>query len=100
MSFLHSRNVLHGDLTGGNVLLTAAPRDPRTFQAKVGAAPRGVAWYGCLGEVWVSGMVWVSGRVIFYAMPAHRLWRTAAGKSRGCGSAATWCPPQPPGGGR
>ena len=47
MSFLHSRNVLHGDLTGGNVLLTAAPRDPRTFQAKVG---------GCGGYVSVVGV--------------------------------------------
>ncbi|KAL4459137.1 hypothetical protein ABPG75_014002 [Micractinium tetrahymenae] len=42
LAYLHSRNILHGDLSPGNVLLCAPgprprrhPRDPRTFQAKV-----------------------------------------------------------------
>ncbi|KAL4427124.1 hypothetical protein ABPG77_001128 [Micractinium sp. CCAP 211/92] len=41
LAYLHSRNILHGDLTPGNVLLCTAPpllrrhpRDPRGFQAK------------------------------------------------------------------
>ena len=29
--------MLHGDLSGNNVLLAAAPEDPRTFVAKVSA---------------------------------------------------------------
>lgn len=46
LAYLHSRNILHGDLTPGNVLLCTAPplsrrhpRDPRGFQAKV-------TWWG------------------------------------------------------
>ncbi|PNW70925.1 hypothetical protein CHLRE_17g739250v5 [Chlamydomonas reinhardtii] len=35
MTYLHSRNILHGDLTGTNVLLTASDRDDRHFVAKV-----------------------------------------------------------------
>lgn len=35
MAYLHARNVLHGDLTGNNVLLTASDRDSRHFSAKV-----------------------------------------------------------------
>jgi serine/threonine protein kinase len=35
MSYLHHKNILHGDLTGGNVLLTAAPAEARGFTAKV-----------------------------------------------------------------
>ncbi|KAG2454256.1 hypothetical protein HYH02_001289 [Chlamydomonas schloesseri] len=35
MTYLHSRNILHGDLTGTNVLLTASDRDERHFAAKV-----------------------------------------------------------------
>ncbi|KAG2489421.1 hypothetical protein HYH03_012059 [Edaphochlamys debaryana] len=35
MTYLHSRNILHGDLTGSNVLLTASDRDERHFTAKV-----------------------------------------------------------------
>lgn len=37
MSYLHHKNILHGDLTGGNVLLTAAPAEARGFTAKVRA---------------------------------------------------------------
>lgn len=35
MSYLHSQNILHGDLTGGNVLLTSCDKDARCFTAKV-----------------------------------------------------------------
>ncbi|KAK9915620.1 hypothetical protein WJX75_001643 [Coccomyxa subellipsoidea] len=35
MSFLHERNVVHGDLTGGNVLLTSSEEQPHGFTAKV-----------------------------------------------------------------
>ena len=38
MRYLHRHNILHGDLTAGNVLLTtvtAAPDNPRGFSAKV-----------------------------------------------------------------
>lgn len=37
MRYLHSHNILHGDLTAGNVLLTSSPitaRDQRGFTAK------------------------------------------------------------------
>ena len=36
MQYLHRNDVLHGDLTGGNVLLTASDKDTRGFTAKVG----------------------------------------------------------------
>ncbi|GLC39870.1 hypothetical protein PLESTF_000919300 [Pleodorina starrii] len=35
MTYLHSQNILHGDLTGTNVLLAASDRDGRHFSAKV-----------------------------------------------------------------
>ncbi|GFR53121.1 hypothetical protein Agub_g15837 [Astrephomene gubernaculifera] len=35
MTYLHDKNILHGDLTGNNVLLTASDRDERHFVAKV-----------------------------------------------------------------
>ncbi|KAL4447293.1 hypothetical protein ABPG77_007326 [Micractinium sp. CCAP 211/92] len=35
LAFLHSHNILHGDLAGSNVLLADAPADPRGFRAKV-----------------------------------------------------------------
>ncbi|GIL48868.1 hypothetical protein Vafri_5296 [Volvox africanus] len=35
MTYLHSRNILHGDLTGNNVLLAASDRDGRHFSSKV-----------------------------------------------------------------
>ena len=37
MAFLHANSVLHMDMSGGNVLLNAAPDDPRTFVAKASA---------------------------------------------------------------
>lgn len=35
MSYLHSRGILHGDLTGGNVLLASSTKDARMFTAMV-----------------------------------------------------------------
>lgn len=35
MEYLHSHHVVHGDLTGGNVLLTSSDKDARGFTAKV-----------------------------------------------------------------
>ena len=59
MSYLHHKNMLHGDLTGNNVLLTAAPAEARGFTAKVRRqagrrSKRGVAAHnsqmaGCVG---------------------------------------------------
>ena len=35
MQYLHSHDIVHGDLTGGNVLLTSSDKDGRGFTAKV-----------------------------------------------------------------
>ncbi|KAK9816932.1 hypothetical protein WJX72_007171 [[Myrmecia] bisecta] len=35
LAYLHSQNILHGDLTASNILLNAAGSDPRGFTAKV-----------------------------------------------------------------
>jgi serine/threonine protein kinase len=35
MHYLHSQGIVHGDLTGGNVLLTSSDKDARGFSAKV-----------------------------------------------------------------
>ncbi|KAK9820570.1 hypothetical protein WJX72_011761 [[Myrmecia] bisecta] len=35
MAFLHAHNIIHGDLTGGNILLSSSSADPRGFCAKV-----------------------------------------------------------------
>jgi len=35
MQYLHSHDIVHGDLTGGNVLLTTSDKDARGFTAKV-----------------------------------------------------------------
>ena len=35
MAFLHSRGIVHGDLTGGNVLLATDPSSPNGVVAKV-----------------------------------------------------------------
>lgn len=36
MVFLHDKNIVHGDLSGGNVMLTSCSINPHGFQAKVG----------------------------------------------------------------
>ena len=36
LAYLHSLNILHGDLSGGNILLTSSNKDPRKFTCKVG----------------------------------------------------------------
>ena len=35
MTYLHSLDILHGDLTGGNILLVSSNKDARMFIAKV-----------------------------------------------------------------
>ena len=35
MCYLHGKDILHGDLCGGNILLSASSRDERGFIAKV-----------------------------------------------------------------
>ena len=37
MCYLHSLDILHGDLTGGNILLISSNKDLRGFIAKVSA---------------------------------------------------------------
>lgn len=36
LAYLHAHGVLHGDLTGNNVLLHASTKDRRMFEAMVG----------------------------------------------------------------
>lgn len=35
LAYLHSLNILHGDLSGGNILLTSSNKDSRKFTCKV-----------------------------------------------------------------
>ena len=35
LAYLHSLNILHGDLSGGNILLTSSNKDTRKFTCKV-----------------------------------------------------------------
>ena len=35
LAYLHSQDLLHGDLTGGNILLASSDADERGFAAKV-----------------------------------------------------------------
>jgi len=55
LAYLHGQNLLHGDLTGGNILLCNSDADERGFSAKVadfglsrtlGAEPVDVNTYG------------------------------------------------------
>ena len=36
LAYLHSLDVLHGDLTGNNILLASSQKDSRAFTVKVG----------------------------------------------------------------
>ena len=46
MAYLHGDNILHGDLTAGNILLVSSPKDRRQFSAKVGCARLQLPAYG------------------------------------------------------
>ena len=37
LAYLHDLNILHGDLAGGNILLTTSNKDPRRFTCKARA---------------------------------------------------------------
>ena len=37
MSYLHSKDIIHGDLCGGNILLTASKTSPNGVKCKVGS---------------------------------------------------------------
>ncbi len=37
LAYLHNINILHGDLSGGNILLTSSSKDTRKFTCKVRA---------------------------------------------------------------
>lgn len=47
MAYLHADNVLHGDLTAGNILLTASTKDSRQFTSKVRLVHAGVVRPWC-----------------------------------------------------
>eukprot|EP00882_Tetradesmus_deserticola_P021070 GHRQ01022792.1.p1 GENE.GHRQ01022792.1~~GHRQ01022792.1.p1 ORF type:complete len:111 (-),score=27.24 GHRQ01022792.1:86-418(-) len=49
LSYLHSKNILHGDLTGNNVLLTVTADDRRGFVAKVCSTPPCLGRWSALG---------------------------------------------------
>ena len=47
LAYLHRLDIMHGDLTGGNVMLTSAPiteDDPRGFTVKVRSTTR-LPWW-------------------------------------------------------
>lgn len=39
LTYLHQLDILHGDLSGGNILLASSNKDPRGFVAKARALP-------------------------------------------------------------
>lgn len=47
LTYLHAHDVLHGDLTPSNVLLTSSTKDGRRWQAKVGRGGRRVEALSC-----------------------------------------------------
>ena len=40
LGYLHDLNILHGDLAGGNILLTSSNKDMRCFTCKARSGPR------------------------------------------------------------
>ena len=59
MAYLHADNVLHGDLTAGNILLTASSKDSRQFTSKVRLVHAEVvrAWLEEVLLIWGVGFV-------------------------------------------
>ncbi len=64
MCYCHGQDILHGDLTGNNVLLVSTNRDPRGFVVKVGGV---LFWERLLCVVVVPGMCQV-GFGVFYVL--------------------------------
>ncbi len=61
LAYLHSLNILHGDLSGGNILLTSSNKDPRKFTCKVSMEDicRPVPLLVCAHiSVWYPSLVW------------------------------------------
>jgi serine/threonine protein kinase len=65
LAYLHSRGILHGDLTGNNVLLTKSAGDRRGWTAKVGAV-----WEGAAGG---DGGAQDCSRVVVWFLIMHAL---------------------------
>lgn len=67
LAYLHSLNILHGDLSGGNILLTSSNKDLRKFTCKVSittlpAYPIRAAHQLILPQIWTckqARLVWL-----------------------------------------
>jgi serine/threonine protein kinase len=91
MQYLHAHDIIHGDLTGGNVLLTASDKDSRGFTAKVvdfglsrlveGEAALSTRTMGCAEymppELIVDGALSKAGDVYAFGVCA---WEVYAGR--------------------
>ena len=73
LAYLHSQDLLHGDLTGGNILLASSDADERGFTAKVadfglsrtlGSEPVDTGTYGTVThmppELLTTGMLYTT----------------------------------------